>query len=144
MDSDIQQRFEGLERQIQDLKTDVEGLKGDVQTLKSDVQTLKSDVQTLKSDVQTLKSDVQTLKGDVQQIQPQMRQMEDRLSEQMRDMQTELLKAFLPWQQQVRIEFRELEANTGNSVTAIKQRLEVVENRLWEIEKRLLMNPPAA
>lgn len=42
--------------------------------------------------------------------------LEERLSEQMRDMQTELLKAFLPWQDQVRIQFRELEANTGNSV----------------------------
>jgi hypothetical protein len=53
-----------------------------------------------------------------------LRQMEDRLSEQMRDMQTELLKAFLPWQDNVRIQFRELEVNTGNS--------------------ELLLNPPAA
>ncbi len=34
---------------------------------------------------------------------------EARLSEQMRDMQTEFLKAFLPWQDQVRIQFRELD-----------------------------------
>jgi len=71
-------------------------------------------------------------------------EFERRLSEQLRDMQTELLKAFLPWQEQVRIQFRELEANTGNSVMAVKQRMDVMERRLGEIEKRLLMNPPAA
>lgn len=69
---------------------------------------------------------------------------EERLSEQLRDMQTELLKAFLPWQDQVRIQFRELEANTGNSVTAIKQRMDVMERRLSEIERKLLREPPAA
>jgi hypothetical protein len=69
---------------------------------------------------------------------------EERLSEQLRDMQTELLKAFLPWQEQVRIQFRELEANTGNSVLATKQRMDIVERRLGEIEKRLFLNPPAA
>lgn len=69
---------------------------------------------------------------------------EERLSEQLRDMQTELLKAFLPWQEQIRIQFRELEANTGNSVLATKQRMDVMERRLGEIEKRLLMYPPAA
>jgi chaperonin cofactor prefoldin len=68
----------------------------------------------------------------------------DSLSEQMRDMQTELLKAFLPWQEQVRMQFRELEVNTGNSVTTVKERMNILERRLWEIEKRLLMNPPAA
>jgi DNA anti-recombination protein RmuC len=71
-------------------------------------------------------------------------EFERRLSEQLRDMQTEILKAFLPWQEQVRIQFRELEANTGNSVVAVKQRMDVMERRLGEIEKRLLMNPPAA
>ena len=71
-------------------------------------------------------------------------EVERRLSEQLRDMQTEILKAFLPWQEQVRIQFRELEANTGNSVVAVKQRMDVMERRLGEIEKRLFLNPPAA
>jgi tetrahydromethanopterin S-methyltransferase subunit G len=71
-------------------------------------------------------------------------EFEERLSGQMRAMQAEILKAFLPWQEQVRIQFRELEANTGNSVVASKQRIDIVERRLGEIEKRLFMNPPAA
>lgn len=70
--------------------------------------------------------------------------VQSELQEQMRDMQTELLKAFLPWQDQVRIQFRELEANTGNSVQAVKERMNILERRLAEIEKRLLLNPPAA
>jgi hypothetical protein len=71
-------------------------------------------------------------------------EMEGRISEQMRDMQTELLKAFLPWQDQVRVQFRELEANTGNSVVAMKERMGILERRLAEIEKKLLLNPPTA
>jgi hypothetical protein len=79
-----------------------------------------------------------------EQTKKDLREVEDRLSEQMRDMQTELLKAFLPWQDNVRIQFRELEANTGNSVQSVKLRMDTMERRLGEIEKRLLLNPPAA
>jgi tetrahydromethanopterin S-methyltransferase subunit G len=78
------------------------------------------------------------------EVEERLGEVEERLSEQLRDMQTEILKAFLPWQEQVRIQFRELEANTGNSVFATKQRMEIMERRLGEIEKRLLMYPPAA
>jgi len=41
--------------------------------------------------------------NDLWGLAERMKASEDRLSEQMRDMQTELLKAFLPWQDQVRI-----------------------------------------
>jgi len=77
-------------------------------------------------------------------FESRMGAFERRLSEQLRDMQTELLKAMLPWQEQIRIQFREFEANTGNSVLATRQRMDVMERRLGEIEKRLLMYPPAA
>ncbi|MGD0873111.1 MAG: hypothetical protein ABSB88_26500 [Bryobacteraceae bacterium] len=46
-------------------------------------------------------------------VSGKMHALEERLSEQMRDMQTAVLKAFLPWQQGVKIQFRELEINTG-------------------------------
>jgi hypothetical protein len=70
--------------------------------------------------------------------------MEERLSERIRDSQTGILKAFLRWQQSVHTQFRKLEANMGNNVTSIEERMGILERRLWEIEKRLLMNPPAA
>ncbi len=69
---------------------------------------------------------------------------EARLSEQIRHVQSPLLKAFLPWQEQVRIQFHELDSNTATTVQAIKQRMEVLERRLSEIEKKLLLEPPAA
>jgi seryl-tRNA(Sec) selenium transferase len=84
------------------------------------------------------------IEGRFERLENLLGESEERLSEQLRDMQTEILKAFLPWQEQVRIQFRELEANTGNSVFATKQRMDVVERRPGEIEKRLLMNPPPA
>jgi tetrahydromethanopterin S-methyltransferase subunit G len=88
---------------------------------------------------------LESLLGETEKrLENHIGEVEERLSEQLRDMQTELLKAFLPWQEQVRVQFRELEANTGNSVVATKQRMDIMERRLGEIEKRLLMHPPAA
>jgi hypothetical protein len=79
-----------------------------------------------------------------QEMQQQMRDMHAQLQEQMRDMQTELLSAFLPWQESVHIKFEELKFNTRNSVESISERMGVLERRLQQIEKKLLLNPPAA
>jgi len=97
-----------------------------------------------KRDLAALDGKVSALDGKVSALASRLDARMDDLSEQMRDMQTELLKAFLPWQNQVQIQFREIESNTSNSITAVKERMSIVERRLWEIEKRLLMNPPAA
>ena len=104
----------------------------------------KKDVAAVAKDVAAVAKDVAVVAKDVAAVRRDLAASEERLSEQMRDMQTELLKAFLPWQEQVRIQFRELEVNTGNSVSTVKERMNILERRLWEIEKRLLMNPPAA
>jgi len=66
----------------------------------------------------------------------------DRLQEQMRDMQTEILKGFLPYQEAQNVRMRNLEANTVNNDLALKMRMEVLERRLQQIEKKLLLNPP--
>ena len=66
--------------------------------------------------------------------------MESRLTERMRDMPTELLKAYLPAQEQGRVRDSALEARA----IAVESRVATVENRLAEIEKKLLLNPPAA
>ena len=104
----------------------------------------KKDVAAVAKDVVAVAKDVAAVKKDLAALDTRLDVRMDGLSEQMRDMQTELLKAFLPWQEQVRIQFRELEVNTGNSVSTVKERMNILERRLWEIEKRLLMNPPAA
>jgi hypothetical protein len=104
----------------------------------------KKDVAAVAKDVVAVAKDVAAVKKDLAALDTRLDVRMDGLSEQMRDMQTELLKAFLPWQEQVRMQFRELEVNTGNSVSTVKERMNILERRLWEIEKRLLMNPPAA
>jgi predicted translin family RNA/ssDNA-binding protein len=71
------------------------------------------------------KKDLAAVTEDVAAIKKALAAVEDRLSEQVRDMQTELLEAFFPWQQDVKIQFRELEVNTGNSVTAVKERMDI-------------------
>jgi len=49
------------------------------------------------------KKDLQALEDRLSaQIKKEIQALDDRLSEHMRDMQTELLKAFLPWQDNVR------------------------------------------
>ena len=67
-----------------------------------------------------------------------------RLIERMRDMQTELLKAFGAWQENVQARVRQMEITAGNSEATILARMDTLERRLFEIERRLLMNPPAA
>ncbi len=116
MEPDVQQRFDRLDTRLAEI----------------DVRLGLLDTRFEQVDVQ------------LDQVDTRLAEMETRLTERMRDMQTELLKAFLPWQEQVRIQFRELEVNTGNSVQAVKLRMDVLERRLDEIEKRLLMEPPAA
>jgi hypothetical protein len=99
-------------------------------------------------DAPATKRDLAELDGRMQQLhqemQQQMRDIHAQLQEQMRDMQTELLNAFLPWQESVHIQFEELKFNTRNSVQSISERMGVLERRLQQIEKKLLLNPPAA
>lgn len=64
----------------------------------------------------------------------------DEVTERMRDMQTELLKAFLPFQQEAGLRHSAVEVR----MNGVEQRQAILENRLAEIEKRLLLNPPAA
>ena len=118
--------------------------KKDVAAVAKDVAAVAKDVAVVAKDVAAVAKDVAAVAKDVAAVRRDLAASEERLSEQIRDMQTELLKAFLPWQRDVKIQFRELEVNTGNSVQAIKERMNILERRLWEIEKRLLMNPPAA
>jgi hypothetical protein len=48
----------------------------------------------------------------------------------MRDTHTEILRAFLPWQESWNTQFRKLETNMGNNVTSIERRMGILERRL--------------
>jgi uncharacterized protein YpuA (DUF1002 family) len=54
------------------------------------------------------------------------------------DTETKLLTAFFRWQENSNIKFQRLKADTGNATREIELRLENVEARLEEVEKRYL------
>lgn len=64
----------------------------------------------------------------------------DQVIEQMRDMQSELLRAFIPAQRQIETRQTVVETRIGG----VEERQHIIEQRLMEIEKKLLLNPPAA
>ena len=66
----------------------------------------------------------------------------DTLTEKMRDMQTEVLRAFESFAAGQNIRLRKLEADHSNLDAALTGRVEIVERRLFEIEKRLMIDPP--
>lgn len=68
----------------------------------------------------------------------------DEIVEAIRDSQTEILKAFLTFQETSNIRFRAVEAKLSNTDAGLSERMTILERRLQEIEKRLLLNPPAA
>jgi hypothetical protein len=72
---------------------------------------------------------------DKQWITDQLERREHALTERMRDMQTELLKAFLPFREQVSLREQALEARQHT----LDARQGVLEHRLGEIEKKLLL-----
>jgi hypothetical protein len=67
-----------------------------------------------------------------------LRQVEDRLMEGMRDIQTEMLKAFNSYAQNNDLKMKQAETIDNQ----LRERLSVVESRITEIERRL--NMPAA
>jgi myo-inositol-1-phosphate synthase len=68
----------------------------------------------------------------------------EKVAEMVRDAQTELLRAFLGYQENTDLRIRTVEAKVSNVDAGLSQRVNHVERRLWEIEKKLLLNPPAA
>jgi hypothetical protein len=67
-----------------------------------------------------------------------MRALEERLTEKMRDMQTEILNGFQPYAEEIRSRERGLELRQN----LLEERQAILSGRLMEIEKKLLMRPP--
>ena len=77
-------------------------------------------------------------------LQAALKVQSDHLIEAMRDMQTEVLRAFESFAAGQQIRLRKLEADHSNLDAATSGRLAVLEQRLLQIEKRLLLEPPQA
>lgn len=69
---------------------------------------------------------------------------EARMLEAIRDSQTEVLRAFERYPASEHIKFRRLQADVSNIDASTDKRLDVVEQRLTEIEKKLFVRPPDA
>jgi len=63
--------------------------------------------------------------------------MEERLTERMRDMQTELLRAFEALSAGQVLRVRKVEADQSNLDAALSGRVDILERRLTQIELRL-------
>ena len=85
------------------------------------------------------KQDIALLRSEMEQLRSEVHHGYDDLKETMRDVQTEILRAFYGYTQTTDAKLREGE----QSDMALRQRLTAVESRILEVEKRLNM-PPAA
>jgi hypothetical protein len=70
--------------------------------------------------------------------------LKNSMVEAVRDSQTEILRAFERYASSEQIKFRRLQADLSNVDASTDRRLEIVEQRLMEIEKKLLLKPPNA
>jgi hypothetical protein len=107
-----------------ELKADMQELRVEV---KNDVQELRAEV---KADMHELRAEV---KADMQGLRTEMQAMGDHLVESMRDIQTELLKAFYSFTESNRQRVSQLE---GNQATLIA-RVGTLEDRVLELERRI-------
>ena len=65
------------------------------------------------------------------------------LKEFSRDLQTEMLKAFATFTEANTLRFRGIEADVSNNRAEQRLWKDVIERRLFEIEKKLMLDPPA-
>jgi hypothetical protein len=88
------------------------------------------------------KKDLSELEGRMEtrfkETDAHLKDMEGRLVEKIRDAQTELLRGFEKFQTANIIRMRKLEANVSNLDTSATMRLENLEERVLEIEKKLI------
>lgn len=78
------------------------------------------------------------------QVHADMANLADRMVEQQRDMQTEFLRTIYVTFKQSEVQFRYIRADMSNADAAAEKRLSILEERLREIEIRLMMKPPEA
>lgn len=77
-------------------------------------------------------------------VEVRLGEFEGRVLEAVRDAKTEILVAFERYFAGEQIKFRRLRADLLNLDASTDKRLEIVERRLFEIEKKLLIKPPDA
>ena len=130
-------------------RADLVELLGALETrLKAEMAELKTDMVELKTDMADLKTEMRADFATKAELKAELAATEQRLTdavqEQVRDSQTEILKAFLPYQETTNVRFRGMDAKVANTEAELRARMEILERRLEQIETRLLLNPPTA
>ncbi len=87
--------------------------------------------------------DAPATKADLARVRDELKtdvaQLRDELVEHMNENETHLLKAFSTFAESNRLRLKDAE----NNEAALRRRVGVIEDRLFEVEKRLIM-PPAS
>ena len=94
-----------------------------------------------KKDLDELESRLKAeWKADLKaELNAQFTEMRESITEQIRDSQTEILRGFEKFQSGNTIRMRKLEANQSNLDTSSSMRLDNLEERVLEIEKKLIL-----
>ena len=82
------------------------------------------------------REDLDALKREILEA---IRASDERATERTRETETKLLAAFFSYQEHEKIQFARLKADTGNATRAAELRLDNIEQRVIELEKRFLM-----
>lgn len=118
-------------------KADLSAVRTELKEEISAVRTeLKEEISAARTE---LKGEISAVKESVEILRGEMQHQYRELVEQMRDGQTELLKAFYSFATSSEKKTDQLESNEA----AVRGRISALETRMLEVEKRLNM-PPAA
>jgi hypothetical protein len=115
-------------------KQDVELLRTET---KQDIELLRTEV---KREIAEVKGEIAGLKENLEMHRSETQHGFNDVKEAMRDIQTELLKAFYSYGQTTDLKLKDGETSDAMA----RQRLTVVESRITDIERRLNMPPRQA
>jgi chromosome segregation ATPase len=134
--TDIERRIDGLERRIDGLEQRIDGLGQRIDGLGQRIDGLGQRIDGLEQRIDGLERRVEERLLEVEvKLTKRMDDFAASLEEQIRDSQTEVLKAMLTTQESNLARFKEIEP--------LRERIAILERRLLEIEMKLHI-PPAA
>jgi chromosome segregation ATPase len=134
--ADIERRTDGLGQRIDGLEQRIDGLGQHIDSLEQRIDGLGQHIDSLEQRIDGLERRVEERLLEVEvKLTKRMDDFAASLEEQIRDSQTEVLKAMLTTQESNLARFKEIEP--------LRERIAILERRLLEIEMKLHI-PPAA
>lgn len=94
------------------------------------------DTPVTRADMQEFKREVVSQIGEM--MDTRFRQIDEQFTERLRDTETRLLKAFYQYQEHSEVRMRKMSADISNMDTASDLRLNNLERRVIELERKIL------